>query len=179
MFLFTVGFTFFVQFFQVYLLAHFSFNQSQIGDLFGYVGIWIAISQGLMTRVVTRYLKAESVLKFSLLLAAVSFPILLIPNKAIYLYLLIPIASVFNGISLPNANAVISNLSDKETQGEIMGINQSIQSLGQAIPPIISGLAVAINTTVPIYIAGLITFFAWLIYIAFFKSKDTSVYHYS
>lgn len=49
-FLLTVGFNFFTQFFQVFLVGKFQFNQSQIGDLFAYMGIWIAVAQGAFLR---------------------------------------------------------------------------------------------------------------------------------
>src|SRR3989338_7016501 len=41
--LFAFGFSFFQQFFQVFLIKRFSFNQSQIGDFFAFLGFFISL----------------------------------------------------------------------------------------------------------------------------------------
>jgi DHA1 family tetracycline resistance protein-like MFS transporter len=48
------GYNFFVQFFSVFLVARFEFSTSQIGALFAYVGIWMAFTQGLLARYLSR-----------------------------------------------------------------------------------------------------------------------------
>ncbi len=45
-FLLTLGFNFFTQFFQVFLINKFNFSISNIADMFAYIGIWIVIAQG-------------------------------------------------------------------------------------------------------------------------------------
>ena len=49
-FFLTFGFSFFTQFFQVFLIQKFSFSTKMIGNLFAYMGIWIALSQGGIAR---------------------------------------------------------------------------------------------------------------------------------
>src|ERR1035437_10279904 len=53
-FLQAFGWSFFMQFNQVYLLQKFHFSARQIGILFAYIGLWIAITQGGITRVVSK-----------------------------------------------------------------------------------------------------------------------------
>lgn len=160
-FFFAFGFNFFTQFFQVFLIYKFAFSSSQIGDIFAYIGIWIAITQGFILRPLVKKFIPQNILKISLLFLGFSFLLLLIPNKSIYLFVIIPIISIFNGISQPNLTTLISNTGDEKIQGEILGINQSIQSLAQAIPPIVAGFISTIAIELPILVASIFTLLAW------------------
>ena len=175
-FLLTVGFNFFTQFFQVFLYTKFKFTQSQVGDFFAYMGLWIAFAQGAVMRPLSKKTKSSKVLSVSILLLAISFPFLLLPEKTWGLYLIIPFIAIFQGLNQPNSTAIISNLSGRERQGEILGINQSIAALAQAVPPIIAGLVTSININLPTYFAATATLLAWLVFKFFFKdTKNVKV----
>ncbi|MGH4138739.1 MFS transporter [Clostridium sp.] len=171
-FLLTVGFNFFTQFFQVFLIGKFKFNQSRIGDLFAYMGIWIAIAQGVFLRPLSKKYKPMSILSISIILLAITFPLLLIPTKAIGIYLIIPFIAIFQGLTQPNSTAIISNLANKDKQGEILGINQSILSLAQAIPPIIAGFVTSVSLNLPTIFAAVSTFLAWIVFRVFFIKEQ-------
>jgi DHA1 family tetracycline resistance protein-like MFS transporter len=171
-FLITFGFTFFTQFFQVYLIEKFNFTQSDIGFLFAYVGIWIAITQGTIVRFVARKFESKKVLLVSILLSSITFPILLLPKNPAILYLFIPLVAIFQGVTQPNLTSIISNLASSDAQGEILGIQQSINALGLAIPPIIAGFIINIDINLPILTAGIMIFIAWLVYIAFYYNQS-------
>jgi MFS transporter, DHA1 family, tetracycline resistance protein len=168
---FTVfGFSFFAQFFQVYLIQKFQFNQAHIGMTFAYIGVWIALTQGGITRVLSKHVTPYRTLKFSLLLMSSAFLVLLIPQEAGWLYVALPLVSIFQGITTPNATALISNAASYTEQGEILGINQSVQSAALAIPPIVAGLVTSLDVQLPIILASAATFIAWLIYIILYKN---------
>jgi len=153
------------------LYGKFKFTQSQIGDFFAYMGLWIAISQGAILRPLSKKFKSAQILSFSILLLAISFPFLLIPHECIWLYLIVPFIALFQGLNQPNGTAIISNLVGRERQGEILGINQSISSLAQAVPPIIAGFVTSVNINLPTWFAAGSTLLAWLIFKRFFKGK--------
>ncbi|MGH4051615.1 MAG: MFS transporter [Clostridium sp.] len=170
-FLTTVGFNFYTQFFQVFLYGKFKFTQSQVGDFFAYMGIWIAISQGAVLRPLSKKFKPSKILSYSIVLLSISFPFLLIPNDRVWLYLVVPFIAIFQGLSQPNGTAIISNLVDSEKQGEILGINQSISSLAQALPPIIAGFVTAVNINLPIWFAAGSTLLGWIVFKVFFNTE--------
>ncbi len=169
-FLLHFGFNFFVQFFSVFLIDKFTVTQSQIGDFFAYGGLWIAISQGVLTPILARFFSNRQILAWSTLGLAIFLPVLLVPEKLWLLYIVLPFVAIFEGLTQPTSTAIVSSLSDKDSQGEILGISQSIQSLAQAIPPIIAGIIVAIKISLPIVVAGIATLAAWLIFIFFYKA---------
>lgn len=171
-FLLTIGFNFFTQFFQVFLISKFSFTQSQIGDLFAYMGLWIAIAQGAFLRPLSKKFNAQTILSFSIILLAITFPLLLLPDKAIWIYVIIPFIAIFQGLTQPNTTAIVSGLSDAKSQGEILGMNQSVASLAQAIPPIMAGFLTAVNVNLPTLFAAGSTLLAWLVFKFLFKQKE-------
>ena len=80
---------------------------------------------------------------------------------------------LFNGLRNPMLNAIIADHSKKDEEGEIMGINQSYTSIGQAVGPAIAGLAAAISLQAPFFLAaGLI--FAGLIISIKLKRRETA-----
>jgi len=160
-FLMTLGWNFFTQFFQVFLIAKFRFDAARIGIFLGYMGIWIVIAQGGLLRPISRRWGPSQVLRVSLLFSGLSLPMLLIPRQSGWLYAIVPFVALFQGLSQPNATAIASGLATQEEQGEILGINQSITSLGQAIPPIVAGIITSINIDLPIAVGTTATLLAW------------------
>jgi DHA1 family tetracycline resistance protein-like MFS transporter len=82
-----------------------------------------------------------------------------------------PLVAIFQGLSQPNLTSIVSILSPKESQGEILGIQQSVQSAAFAIPPIIAGVVATIDVRFPILLAGISVLMAWLVFTFLFKSS--------
>ncbi|MDP2750981.1 MAG: MFS transporter [Nanoarchaeota archaeon] len=176
-FLLSFGFTFYTQFFSVYLIDKFSFNAVQIGNFFAYVGLWIAITQATLIGPISKRFASEKVLSFSMVLFGIILLFLLLPKEAYLLFFIVPFIAICQGIIRPNYTAMVSNLSDKKSQGEIMGINQSIQALAMSIPPIIAGVISGFHVAAPIFVASACTFLAWIVFVKFFNKKNRDVFH--
>ena len=175
-FLVTLGFNFFTQFFNVYLIGKFDFTTSQIGYLFAFAGICIALVQGLIVKPVSKLTKPKNVLIVTLILLAITFPLLTIPDNPTVLYMFVPFMALFVGLAQPNATTLISNLTAVDAQGEMLGIQQSIQSLALIVPPIIAGYVIRININLPLIAAGFVTFLAWLVYLVFYRKQSKEVF---
>jgi len=176
-FFLAVGFSFFTQFFQVYLVDKFAYTQGQIGDLFAFVGIWIAITQGIFVRYIAKRFSSVNALGVSSVLLGLTLPLLIIPTDATLIYFIIPFIAIFNGITMPNYTAIVSNLAGKESQGEIMGINQSIQSMAIALPAIIAGFLAVFDIAFPIIAASLITLAAAVLFNTLFRAQNKELFH--
>lgn len=170
-FFLTFGFSLFTQFLQVFLIQKFSFKPVDIGKYFAYIGLFIALTQGLLTRFLSKVVRSENIVAFTTLGLSLALMIYIIPNDASYLYILAPLIAINQGLLSPNLQTLVSNNALPEEQGEILGINQSVQSLGQAIPPIIAGFVVAMNIKLPIILSSVFTFIAFLIFIIFYYKR--------
>ena len=176
-FLISFGFTFFTQFFQVYLIERFSYTQSQIGDYFAFLGICVAISQGIIVRWVSKRFSPQKALSVSVLMLAVSISLYLLISDSSHLYYVVPLIAIFNGITLPNTTALVSNLGVEKSQGELLGINQSVVAVAWSLPAIVAGLVSSIDVRLPIMISSIVLFIAWLFFVLFYHEKEKKIFH--
>lgn len=170
-FLFTAGFTFFTTFFGVVLAQKFNFSVSNTGDYFAYVGLWIAIAQGVFVGIVAKRFKDYQVLRVSVFITAVSLlSYAMIPaGEYRWLFLIPPVLALGNGLTMAFTASLISRITPKELQGESLGINSSVMALAQAIPAIMAGYIAAIGVNVPIFVASIIITLAGISFWIFFK----------
>lgn len=167
-FLFQGGFSFFTTFFGAYLIFRFGFNQSAIGNFFALVGIFIALTQGVVTPRVGKYFAHHTILSFSLLLVSATVYAYALVPQAWMLYLITAPMALGMGLSMANLTALISRSADDSRQGEVLGINASVQALAQSIPPVIAGfLAASTAPYMPILVGGFFVFTGWLVFIFF------------
>lgn len=169
LFLISLGFSFFTQFFQAYLVSKFNFTQTEIGELFAYIGIWIALTQGLFVRWIPKSIKPATMVFFGTLFLGLALITLIIPNQANQIYFILPFVALSNGLLSPNSQALVSNLASENAQGEIFGINQSVSSLGIALAPVISGIIYNFDIRLPILMAGSLILLGSLIFKKNFK----------
>lgn len=163
-FLFWSGFTFFLTFFQVLLIQKLHFTTSNIGDMFAYIGICIAVSQALLVPIVSRFMKSHDVLRYSVLATGLALFLQLVPNATWQLLLTAPVIAIFNGLTVANASALVSLSADKDIQGEVLGIEASVQALAQAIPAIIAGYVATFGVSTPVIAGGFIIVAAGIVY---------------
>lgn len=162
--LISLGFAFFTQFFSVYMMQTFAYTERQIGILFAWVGLWLVFTQGFTVRRVARKIAPERVLRFSILFLGLSIGAVLLPQEAAYVYFINPVIATFQGLTAPNFTTVVSTSAQADEQGEVLGINQSMISVGQALPPIIAGYLNTLNGSFPL-LAGMVFILAgWVVY---------------
>lgn len=169
----SIGFTFYTQFFSVLLFEEFAFSEKDIGFLYGYVGIWLAITQGVIVRFLSYRLSPKRVLIFSLPLLALGISLIFIPSEGWMFYLVNPVIAIFYGVTSPNMTSLVSAQADKSLQGSILGINQSMLSLGQTITPLIGGYLLVQSPYIPIAASVFFIALAFVLFY-FFRSKFAS-----
>jgi len=174
MFLITFGFNFFTQFFQVYLIQTFNFNQSQIGDIFAYVGVWIALTQGGLMRPLSRKFTPVQIMKVAVVALSIALMMVLLPREVWLLLVIMPFIAISNGLIMPNSTAIISGLAKPGEQGEVLGINQSVQSLAMTVPPIIAGIIVSMDKNLPIMVASISIYLAWILFLFLIAKKPAA-----
>jgi DHA1 family tetracycline resistance protein-like MFS transporter len=171
-FLFNAGFSFFTSFFNVYLTNTFSFSSAQIGNFFAYVGIWIIITQVFVVRKMANKFKEIDLLGPAYIASAIGILLYLIPTAPWQLLIIVPLASIPNGLQQANFSAFLTKRTDEKVRGEVLGINASVNSLGQSLPPLLAGAIAAVTASyVPIVISSLVVLSAGLVFI--YKVKNS------
>lgn len=171
-FLFNAGFAFFTSFFNVYLTNKFDFSSGDIGNFFAYVGLWIIITQILVVRRLSNKHTEETLLGPAYIASSFGILLYLIPDVAWALLIIVPLASIPNGIQMANFQAFLIKKTPEKMRGEVMGVSSSVASLGQAIPPLFAGAIAAFTASyVPILLAALTVFCAGILFIYKVKNK--------
>lgn len=171
---YALGFNFFTQFFQVFLVEKFNFSHAEIGNFFGFVGIWIVFTQAIVMRFLSKRFAPQSILSVCLPFFALATLAYLLPSQSIMLFFIAPFFSLLQGLSMPNISALISNVAAPNEQGRILGINQSLQSAAMTLPPIVSGVVFSLNRNLPIIFSAALILVAWFILLSASRQNSAS-----
>lgn len=166
-----LGFAFFTQFFSVYLIEDFDYSVKDIGFFYAWIGLWLIFTQALIVRRMSGKVPSTQVITLTILTLSLAIGLLLLPSKSFWFFIIGPLIAVSNGITGPNLTTVVSDQGSEERQGEILGIKQSMQSVGAAIPPLIAGWLTSIDTSYPIVVSTILILMSWLVYMIFFKGR--------
>lgn len=161
-FLFISGFAFFTSFIGILLVNRFGQSESQIGTFFGFVGIWIVITQGFILRVLSKRYSERSILRVTLIFLAVTIVCYPFVPSVFWLFAFVPFLSIPNGLSMANMTALISKSVSPDKQGAALGINGSLGALSQGCVPLLAGFGSGfLGLSTPFVFGGFLVFLAW------------------
>jgi len=163
-FLITLGFNFFVQLFQFYIMDTFRYGRTATGIVLGSFGLLIALSQGLILPQMTKRYSAHQLTRMSLPLFALAYLFILLPRQIGIFIGAVFFLVIMQGLSFPSTLSIVSNRAGRDAQGKTIGINQSVQSLAAA-SPILFSLFVKAEYYYPMYFGAAITLLAWIYYL--------------
>lgn len=151
-FLFNFGLTNFEAVFGLYALERYGYNTAQVGTILTAIGLTSTVVQGGLTGPLTRRWGDIPVILGSLLLSAVGFLVMLVPETFIGVLLATCVFMVGNALLRPTVSSMISQRAGR-AQGAAMGMNNAFMSLGRIAGPIWAGLALDRNLFLP-YLSG-------------------------
>lgn len=169
MFIFCLGWGFFTEFSPVFLIRHFNYELGQVANFYAWIGLWIAICQGIVIRPFLSRFSPRVLLPCALVGMALVLPLMLLVHETWSLFAILPFLAFFDSLIYPTASTLVSNLSDKEAQGEVLGIHNSLQWAAIGIAPLFSGAAVALIPHLPITVACVAMLIAAVVFLRAFK----------
>ena len=171
-FLFVLSFSLFTNFLPRYLQDKFAFSKNDIINTTGYVMLWVVFSQAVILRFIGKKLSLHKTLSISLIASSWFLLFLLVPTNQHWFYLILPLVAIFQGLAMPNITTILSNSVGEKEQGEILGINQSVQAFG-TIAPAFAGFGVNAWIGSPVVVASISCAAAWLILTLLPKSTQS------
>ncbi len=167
-FLYSFAFTLFTSFFGVFLVQRVGYAEREIGLLFLFLGICIAISQTQLVPKIMSRIDQESSLKIGLgILCLVLLGFVFLIFQTLTLLVGIVIFAASNALSRTAMTTIVSGSATKLEQGQALGVEASVQALGQALPALIAGVvALYFGPIVPMVMSAIVfafaAWFAWL-----------------
>lgn len=155
LFVFFFGWNFFCEFAPVFLISQYAFDAIRIGYFYAYTGIFYALSAAFVVgRLLCRFSPAK-IMMYSLLLGGgYLFFFVGVKNASwIWVYVLPFLFCI--SLIYPAGMTIISNLASKDTQGEALGIYNSIQSLALIIAPLLFGSLAGAYPTLTVTLTAL------------------------
>ncbi len=172
-FLYQMGFAFYTTFAAVYFFARFGFTEAMLGNYFAYVGVWIVISQAVLTRLAAKHFTSQTILKSSLFWTGLLILLIVLLPRPFWLLLSTPFFAAVIGLSQANLTALISRSAGANIQGEVLGINGSVQAFAMMIPPLVSGVLVAATEpAASLVVAGMLTIGAGVYFVNHMKREN-------
>ena len=126
---------------------------AQLFTLFGIVGL---VSQNLVVGPITKWLGDKKSFMVSIFFVAVAFFLTYLSRNLLFFTLSMVILGVFNSIAQTMITTLLSAETDEKSQGTIMGLNASYQSIGMIIGPILGGLVATISISSPFLIGSVL-----------------------
>jgi multidrug resistance protein len=139
-FLVMTAFASFESMFALFVESRFAFGATTIGYLFAWVGVVLALVQGVLVgRVVPRIGEHRLVPAAILMMVVALAGVAAAPSVAILLAA-IGLLAMGMGFNSPSMLSVVSRLADPADQGSTLGVSQSLASLARIVGPLWGGL---------------------------------------
>jgi MFS family permease len=129
--------------------------------LFGAIGL---IAQTFLVGRISKTLGMKKAFNIGMMFTAIAFFIMFLSRNTPLFIVGMVTLSLFNSIVQTLIPTILSQEADQKSQGTIMGLNASYQSLGMIAGPIIGGMIATIAIPLPFLLGGL------LILVCFFLS---------
>jgi len=172
-FISTCGLMIFANVFGLYALEKFDFGPDDVGVMMMVLGLVSAIAQGLLAGPATQKWGDGIVIKGGLLATAISFGLMLLANT----YMTILLATAFFALTVALQVPALTSLTSRRAtipQGIAMGLSNSFVSLGRIFGPILGGLVLDIDLSLP-YLSGAIIMLVGFVFSLFLIRSENQV----
>jgi DHA1 family multidrug resistance protein-like MFS transporter len=151
-FLVTAGITTFYGIFGLYALERYGYGPQQVGIVLMVMGLVSAVAQGGLSGPFTKRYGDAAVIKGTMLVSAAAYLLMLPADTFIALLLATGFFILVTALLIPALTSLTSKLAPME-QGITMGLSNSFMSLGRIVGPLLGGLTLDLNLSLP-YLCG-------------------------
>jgi MFS transporter, DHA1 family, tetracycline resistance protein len=134
-FLVVAAFSGFETTFALFSQKRFGFNEETIGYLFAYVGVVLAVVQGGLVGRVVKSVSERRLVPVAIAVLACGLALIPLSYSLPMLFLANGVLAVGMGFNSPSLVSLISQGSDPEDQGGVLGVSQSLASLARILGP--------------------------------------------
>lgn len=149
--------------FQPFTLRVLKITQSQNATLFTIFGIVGLISQTLVVGRFSKWFGVKKAFTYATLFTAVAFLIMFFSRSLLIFIPASIILGLFNSFAQTLIPTILSQEADAKSQGSIMGLNASYQSIGMIIGPILGGAIATVFIPLPLAVGSILVLLCFLL----------------
>jgi DHA1 family tetracycline resistance protein-like MFS transporter len=151
--------------FPLYLLRRYGATSLDVGIMFAWIGIFIAITQGIVVGRLARYMREGTMVMAGLVITAVGLVGLTLAPSYAALYAVGPIVAVGNGIAFPSFTSLYSQTCAERDAGELLGDGNAMGITGRVVGALCAGLLMDhFGLRAPFVVAGAVMLSAGVIF---------------
>jgi multidrug resistance protein len=117
----------------------FGFNQTQNNWMFTYIGILMVIVQGGLIGRLSKKVGEKALISTGALLVIAGLVLTPVSKSVPLLYCALALLAFGSGINNPSNQSILSKLAPQDETGSVLGVGQSLSTLGRIVGPIIGG----------------------------------------
>jgi multidrug resistance protein len=129
-----------------------------IFTIFGFIGL---ISQTYLVSLFSKMMGMKKSFTIATLFVSLALLIMFFSHSTVIFVGAMILLSLFNSVVQTLIPTIISQITDAKSQGSIMGLNTSYQSLGLIAGPIIGGIAASVAVPLPFIIGSFLVLVCW------------------
>lgn len=166
-FIISMAFSSFEATFALFSERRFGFTSANIGYVFTFVGMTLALVQGVLVGRVVRVVGEHRVIPAAIAVLALGLALVPMAQSIPMLLVACGALALGMGFNSPSLSSMISRMSDRHEQGGVLGLAQSLASLGRIVGPAWGGfLFDRFGMTVPYLSAAAIMMVAFTVALA-------------
>ena len=166
-FIINAAFSSFESTFALFSERRFAFTAANIGYVFALVGVVLALVQGVLVGRVVRAVGEHRLIPAAIAVVAIALAVLPFSHSVPMLLVACALLALGMGFNNPSLSSMVSRLTDPNDQGGVLGLAQSLGSLGRIVGPAWGGfLFDRFGPTMPYLSAATIMTVAFLVALA-------------
>ena len=150
----------------------YNLTEREIGYVFMFIGFLSALFQGSIVGIASKKLGEEKMLIIGSVAHAIGLSILATPNQEWFYPIELTSMALLafgNSMLMPAVTALVSKYSGEKEQGVMLGINQSVGSLGRAIGFLFSATLYGVIYHLPFNVGAVLMVVVFLMSVGFYK----------
>ena len=140
--------------FAIMVPAIYGYGPSGVGGLLAYAGLLQALVQGYLLGKIVKRTGELTLIRAGMLALAIGLAPMASLSSHAMLFVALALVAIGYGFASPSIASLISKRTERRLQGEVLGINQSAQSLARIFGPIAAGFAYQAFGPAAAYIGG-------------------------
>lgn len=174
-FVISMAFSGFEATFALYSERRFGFTSATIGYVFAFVGSVLALVQGVLVGRVVPLVGEQRLIPMAVAVIALGLALVPLATSVPLLLVACGLLALGMGFNGPSLSSMVSRLSDPNDQGAVLGLAQSLASLGRVVGPAWGGfLFDRFGPRMPYFSAATIMGLAFLVALASLSRAEAS-----
>jgi len=156
--------------FPLYLLRRFGASTLDVGILFAWIGVFVAITQGLIVGRLARYVSEGSMVVMGLAVTAAGLAAIAWAPSMAAIYAVGPIVAIGNGLSFPSFTSLFSQTCEARDAGELLGQGNAMGVAGRVVGAICAGAVMdSFGLAMPFVVSAIVMLSGAVIFVGAYR----------